>query len=123
MVRPRCWLEVAIFDFFGQGLRDHALTRLRKLGKLPHEEAEIHVLSFTTQSVYNWQILLKKSKIERLRKSREGRLLGLSAAARLFKTNTRVRGLVCVNRCGPSRRRALNVQRESRNDTSPVRLI
>jgi hypothetical protein len=53
-----------------------------------------------------WQILLKKSKIERLRKSREGRLLGLSAAARLFKTNTRVRHCVCVNRSGPSRRSA-----------------
>jgi hypothetical protein len=37
-----------------------------------------------------WWILLKKSKIERLRKSREGRLLGLSAAARLFKTNRTV---------------------------------
>jgi len=39
-------------------------------------------------------ILLKQSKIERLRKSRKGRLLGLSAAARLFKTNRTVRGCV-----------------------------
>jgi hypothetical protein len=62
-----------------------------------------------------WWILLKKSKIERLRKSREGRLLGLSAAARLFKTNTRVRGCVCVNRCGPSRRRAWNASTVLKN--------
>jgi hypothetical protein len=55
-----------------------------------------------------WRILLKKSKIERLRKSREGRLLGLSAAARLFKTNRTFRGRVCLNQCGPSRRRAWN---------------
>jgi hypothetical protein len=43
------------FDFFGQGLRDE------KLGKLLHEETEIHVLSFTLQSVCNLQILLQKS--------------------------------------------------------------
>jgi hypothetical protein len=33
-------------DFFGQGLRDDALSTLRKLGKLLHDEAEIRVLSF-----------------------------------------------------------------------------
>jgi hypothetical protein len=44
-VRPRCWLDVATFDFFGQALRDDALSTLRKLGKLLHEETEIHVLS------------------------------------------------------------------------------
>ena len=51
---------------------------------------------------------MKKSKIERLQKSREGRLFGLSAAARLFKTITGIRGCVCANRFGPSRRRAWN---------------
>ena len=61
MVRPRCWLDVATFDFFGQALRDDALSTLRKLGKLLHEETEIHVISFTMQSVCNWQILLQKS--------------------------------------------------------------
>jgi hypothetical protein len=42
------------------------------------------------------------------RKSREGRLLGLSAAARFFKPNTKVAGRVYANRCGPSRRCARN---------------
>jgi hypothetical protein len=70
---------------------------------------------FKVGYVCNWQILLKKSKIERLRKSREGRLLGLSAAARLFKTNRTVRGCVCLNRCGPSRRRAWNASAVQRN--------
>jgi hypothetical protein len=49
MVRPRCWLDVATFDFFGQALRDDALSTLRKLGKLLHEETEIHVLSFSAE--------------------------------------------------------------------------
>jgi hypothetical protein len=55
-----------------------------------------------------WQILLEKSKIEQLGKSREGRLLGPSTDARLCKTNTKVRGRFCVNRCGPSRRGVQN---------------
>jgi hypothetical protein len=62
-----------------------------------------------------WRILLKKSKIERLRKSREGRLLDLSAAARLFKTNRTVRGCVGLNRCGPSHRRAWNASAVQKN--------
>ena len=37
------------FDFFGQALRDDALSTLRKLGKLLHEETEIHVLSFSAE--------------------------------------------------------------------------
>jgi hypothetical protein len=49
MVRPRCWLDVATFDFFGQALRDDALSTLRKLGKLLHEETEIHALSFSAE--------------------------------------------------------------------------
>jgi len=62
-----------------------------------------------------WPILLKKSKIERLQKSREGRLFGLSAAARLFKTITGIRGCVCANRFGPSRRRAWNASAVLKN--------
>src|SRR5258707_9814949 len=49
MVRPRCWLDVATLDFFGQALRDDALSTLRRLGKLLHEETEIHVLSFSAE--------------------------------------------------------------------------
>src|ERR1700722_14200888 len=60
-------------------------------------------------------ILLKKSKIERLQKSRAGRLFGLSAAARLFKTITGIRGCVCANRFGPSRRRAWNASAVLKN--------
>jgi hypothetical protein len=52
------------------------------------------------------QMLLKKSKIERLRKSRESRLLVVSAAARLCRTDTRVYDHFCGNRCGPSHCRA-----------------
>src|ERR1700676_759372 len=54
----------------------------------------------------DWGILLKKSKIERLRKSRESRLLVVSAAARLCRTDTRVYDHFCGNRCGPSHCRA-----------------
>src|ERR1700684_1914786 len=69
----------------------------------------------------NWReacfgsILLEKSKIERLQKSREGRLLGFSAPARLFKTITGIRGCVCANRFGPSRRRAWNASAVLKN--------
>src|SRR6202171_4261592 len=54
----------------------------------------------------DWGILLKKSKIERLRKSRESWFLVLSAAARLCRTDTRVYDRFCGNRCGPSHCRA-----------------
>jgi hypothetical protein len=37
-----------------------------------------------------WRILLKKSKIERLRKSREGQFLSVSAAASLCRAGTKV---------------------------------
>ena len=53
-----------------------------------------------------WPILLKKSKIQRLRKSREGRFFVVSGAASLCRTGTRTYGCFCVNRCGPSHRRA-----------------
>lgn len=51
-----------------------------------------------------WRILLKKSKIERLPKSRESRCLDVSAAAMLARSDTKVRGRFCERRCGPSRR-------------------
>jgi hypothetical protein len=53
-----------------------------------------------------WRILLKKSRIEGLRKSRECRMLAISAAARLCSIDASVGGGVCVSRCGPSNRRA-----------------
>jgi hypothetical protein len=55
-----------------------------------------------------WQIVLQKSKIERLRKSREGRFLECSAAAMLFSVDTKVRGRFSEKRCGPPRRCARN---------------
>src|ERR1700687_3650743 len=47
---------------------------------------------------------VEKSKIESLRKSREGRSLVVSAAESLCKTVTNVHDRFCVNRRGPSRR-------------------
>jgi hypothetical protein len=57
-----------------------------------------------------WRILLKKSKIAGLRKSRECGMLVISAAARLCRTNTGVGGRFCVNRCGPSHRSACDAR-------------
>jgi hypothetical protein len=51
-------------------------------------------------------ILLKKSKIERLQKSRERQFLFVSAAASLFSMSAAVSDRFCRNLCGPSRRRA-----------------
>jgi hypothetical protein len=50
------------------------------------------------------RILLKKSKIERLRKSRECSALAISAAARRCRIDTRVSDRSCGNSCGPSPR-------------------
>jgi hypothetical protein len=50
--------------------------------------------------------LLQKSKIERRRKTREGRFLDATAAARLAEANTKVGGRFDMKRCGPSGRRA-----------------
>jgi hypothetical protein len=55
-----------------------------------------------------WRILLQKSKIEQLQKSRESRFLDISAAAMPCSADTKVRGLFWVNQCGPSRRPARN---------------
>lgn len=51
-------------------------------------------------------ILLKKSKIELLRKSREGQFLIVSAAASPCGAGTRGCGRFCAIRCGPSHCRA-----------------
>jgi len=56
--------------------------------------------------VRNGSILLKKSKIAGLQKSRKFRILVISAAARLCGTDMRVGGRFCANRCGPSHRDA-----------------
>src|ERR1700720_2323574 len=45
-------------------------------------------------------ILLQKSKIEQLRKSRECRFLVVSAAATPCRTDTAACGRFCVKRCG-----------------------
>ena len=58
---PRCWLDVATFDFFGQALRDDALSTLRKLGKLLHEETEIQVLSFSAECLQLADFVAKAS--------------------------------------------------------------
>ena len=50
--------------------------------------------------------MLQKSKVEPRQKSRESRFLRISVAARLFGTDTEVRGRSCVKRYGPSRREA-----------------
>src|SRR5882757_6437968 len=49
-------------------------------------------------NVCYWQILLK---IQRLRKSRDGRFFVVSAAASVCTTGTRTYGRFCLNRCGP----------------------
>src|SRR5580692_6509389 len=61
------------------------------------------------------RIVLQKSKIERLRKSREGRFLDVSTAAKVCRADTKVRGRFCVRRCGPSRRRVRNASAAIRN--------
>src|SRR5882757_6329554 len=48
-------------------------------------------------------MLSKKSKIERLRKSREDQFFVVSAAASLCRACTKVCDRSCVIRCGPSR--------------------
>jgi hypothetical protein len=60
-------------------------------------------------------ILLKKSKIERLPKSRESRCLDVSTAAMLARPDTNVRGRFCVKRCGPSRRNVRNASAVLKN--------
>jgi CheY-like chemotaxis protein len=51
---------------------------------------------------------LQKSKIERLRESRESRFLGVSTAAKLCRADTKVGGRFCVKRCGDDGRLALS---------------
>ena len=54
-------------------------------------------------NVCYWQILLK---IQRLRKSCDSRFFVVSAAASVCTTGTRTYGRFCLNRSGPSHRRA-----------------
>jgi hypothetical protein len=60
-------------------------------------------------------IVLQKSKIERLRKSRESRCLDISIAAMLARADAKVRGRFCAKRCGPSRRRVRNASAAPKN--------
>ncbi len=62
-----------------------------------------------------WQILLKKSKIERHRKSRESWFLAVPTAPTLLSADTKVGGRFWVKRCGPSRRRVRNASAVLRN--------
>jgi hypothetical protein len=71
--------------------------------------------SRTSRHVRFVPILLQKSKIERRRKSRESRCLGVSTAAMLARPDTKVRGRFCVKRCGPSRRRVRTVSAVLKN--------
>src|SRR5713226_4903780 len=57
-------------------------------------------------------IVLQKSKIEELRKSRESRIFDGFTAARAYRTNTAARGRFCVKRCGPYPCGAAEAQRE-----------
>jgi hypothetical protein len=59
----------------------------------------------TTFDVCFAPILLKKSKIARLRKSREGQFFVVSVAASLCRTSTRTYDRFSVNRFVPSHRR------------------
>ena len=58
---------------------------------------------------------MKKSKIERLRKSREGRCFAVSVAASRCRTGTRTYDRFCTNRCGPSHRRARDAPAARKN--------
>jgi hypothetical protein len=60
-------------------------------------------------------ILLKKSKIERLTKSRESRYLDVSPAAMLARGDTKVLGRFCERCCGPSRRGVRNASAVLKN--------
>jgi hypothetical protein len=55
-----------------------------------------------------WQILFAKIENRTTPKSREGRLLIDSPAAKLSRADTKARGRFCVKRCGPSCRRVRN---------------
>ena len=61
------------------------------------------------------RILLKKSKFERPRKSRESRFLDIPPAAKPCREDTNVRGRFCVKRCGPSYRRVRNASAVLKN--------
>jgi hypothetical protein len=62
-----------------------------------------------------WRILLKKSKIERLQKSRQNRCLDVFTAAVLARGDTKVRGHFCETHCGPSRRGEQNASAALKN--------
>jgi len=69
------------------------------------------------QRVHFWNgpMLSKKSKIDRLPKSRESRFLAASAAASLCRTGTKRCGRLLVNRRVPSHRRASDAQAVLKN--------
>jgi len=66
-------------------------------------------------------ILLQKSKIKRLRKSRESRFLDVSATAKLSRADTKAGGRFRMKRCGPSCRRVRNASREPASGKSGIR--
>src|SRR5258708_20853027 len=66
-------------------------------------------------SVHTWQLVLQMSKIERRRKSREGRILDDCDAATPCSSDTEVSGRSCGNQCGPSRPHAQNASAVLRN--------
>src|SRR6266404_4286974 len=70
------------------------------------EQVVFRAFDLRLQSHRFWRILLKKAKVERLRKSRQGQFLIVSAAASRCRAGTKVCDRFCANRCSPSRCRA-----------------
>jgi hypothetical protein len=87
------------------------LIRSTKLA-LPEEIAHQRLIE---QDVRFAPILLKKSKIERLPKSRGSRCLDVSTTAMLARGDTKVRGRFCERRCDPSRRGERNASAVLKN--------
>ena len=70
------------------------------------EQVVFRAFDLRLQSHRFWRILLKKAKVERLRKSRQGQFLIVSAAASRCRAGTKACDRFCANRCSPSRCRA-----------------
>jgi hypothetical protein len=91
---------------FDQLADDHGADRIVELALAPGVAANDRADPIGLRRAAVHYPMLKKSKIAGLRKSRERRILVISAAARLCRTSTGVGSRFCVNRCGPSHRSA-----------------
>ena len=79
--------------------------------------AAVSFAASDTARVRSWQILLQKSKIEELQKSRESRLFDVFVAAGSCGIDTAAGGRSGAKRCGPSRRRVQNTRASLKNFT------